>query len=297
MNPFELTGFSFLGFYVLLGTAVIIGMRAWIRHLESAEAPPAQNMTDPYLIAHLRAGENEALRVATVALLDRGLLVAEGDKLKTKNGNAFDAVKRPIEKAILQHFKSPGEGHEIFKDVGAKTACYSYEKVLKEQRMIADAGTYAQRGLPVAIALGVLIAVTWTKINIAFAAGRHNVGFLVALTVVFGIVAVVFWFKRHTAPGDAMLADLRSLFSRLKGRAKSLRPGGQTNEAALLAAVFGLSALSAASFPFMENLYPAKSRDGSGCGSSFSGSSSSDSSSCSSGSSCSGGCGGGGCGG
>ena len=84
MNPFELTGFSFLGFYVLLGIAVIWGLRAWIRHLETADAPPAQNMTDPYLIAHLRSGENEALRVATVALLDRGLLVAEGETLKKK---------------------------------------------------------------------------------------------------------------------------------------------------------------------------------------------------------------------
>ncbi|MCY7387557.1 MAG: TIGR04222 domain-containing membrane protein [Burkholderiales bacterium] len=292
MNPFALTGFSFLGFYVLLGLAVMWGLRMWIRQLESASAPPAQNMTDPYLIAHLRAGENEALRVATVALLDRGLLVAQGQTLKTKNTKSFGVVQRPIEKAILQHFTSPGEGHEIFKDSGARIACSGYEKVLKEQRMIADAGTYAKRFLPVAIALGVLIAVTWTKINIAFSAGRHNVGFLVMLTIVFAIIALVIWFRRHTARGEAMLADLRSLFSRLKGRAKSLRAGGQTNEAALLAAVFGLSALPAASFPFMEQLYPAKSRDGSGCGAS-----STDSSSCSSGSSCSGGCGGGGCGG
>ena len=294
MNPFELTGFSFLGFYVLLGMAVILGLRTWIRHLETADSPPTQNMTDPYLIAHLRAGENEALRVATVALLDRGLLVADGEKLLTKNSKAFGVVQRPIEKSILQHYNSPGEGHEIFKDSGAKRACDGYEKVLKDQRMIADGSTYTKRFLPVAVALAVLVAVTWTKISIAFSVGRHNVGFLVILTILFSIIAFVFWFRRRTARGDAMLTDLRSLFARLKGRAKSLRAGGQTNEAALLAAVFGLSALPAASFPFMEKLYPAKSRDGSSCGSS---SSDSSSSSCSSGSSCGGGCGGGGCGG
>ena len=292
MNPFELTGFNFLGFYLLLGFVVIWGLIVWIRRAESANASPVQNMTDPYLIAYLRAGENEALRVATVALLDRGLLVADGEKLKTKNTNAYGVVQRAVEKAILQHFRSPGEGHEIFKDVGAKRACAGYERTLKQQQMIADGGTYAQRFLPVAAALGVLIAVTSVKINIAFSAGRHNVGFLVMLTILFSIVAFVCWFKRRTARGDAMLKDLRSLFSRLKRRARALRPGGQTNEAALLAAVFGLSALPAASFPFMERLYPSKSRDGSGCGSS-----SSESSSCSSGSSCGGGCGGGGCGG
>ena len=292
MNPFELTGFSFLGFYLLLGIAAMLAMRAWIKHLETANAPPAQNMTDPYLIAYLRNGENEAMRVATVALLDRGLLVAVGENLTTKNSKAFGVVQRPIEKAILQHFVSPGEGHEVFKNIAAKSACTSYENLLKQQGMIADAGVYLTRLLPALVVLGLLVAVTWTKISIAFSQGRHNVGFLVVLTILFGIIAIVIWCRRRTARGDEMLSDLRSLFSRLKNRAKSMRAGGQTNEAALLAAVFGLSALPAASFPFLEKLYPAKARDGSGCGSS-----SDSSSSCSSGSSCGGGCGGGGCGG
>ena len=291
MNPFDLTGASFLGFYVLVGIAVVWALRLWLRHQETANATPAQNMTDPYLIAHLRGGENEALRVATVALLDRSLLVADGEKLKTKKTNAFGAVSRPIEKAILQHYIKSGEGHQIFKDVAAKRACADYSKELKDQGLLADTRTYTARFAPVMIALGVLIAVTWIKITIAFSQGRHNVGFLVVLTILFGIIVLFAWFRRHTARGDAMLADLRSLFSRLKDRAKSLRAGGQTNEAALLAAVFGLSALPAASFPFMKKLYPAKSGDGSSCGSS------SDSSSSSSGSSCGGGCGGGGCGG
>ena len=288
MNPFDLTGASFLGFYVLVGIAVVWTLRLWLRHQETANATPAQNITDPYLIAHLRAGDNEALRVATVALLDRSLLVADGEKLKAKNTKAFGSVSRPIEKAILQHYRDAGEGHEIFNDVAAKQACADYSKVLKDQGLLADTRTYTARFAPVMIALVVLIAVTWIKITIAFAAGRHNVGFLVVLTIFFGIIVLATWFRRHTGRGDAMLADLRSLFSRLKDRAKSLRAGGQTNEAALLAAVFGLSALPAASFPFMKNLYTAKSGDGSSCGSS------SDSSSCSSGSSC---CGGGGCGG
>ncbi len=292
MNPFELTGFSFLGFYLLLGIAAMLAMRAWIRHLETANAPPTQNMTDPYLIAYLRNGENEAMRVATVALLDRGLLVAVGENLTTKNSKAFGVVQRPIESAILQHFVSPGEGHEVFKNIAAKSACTSYGNLLKQQGMIADAGVYLTRLLPALVILGLLVAVTCTKISIAFSQGRHNVGFLVVLTILFGIIAIVIWCRRRTARGDEMLADLRSLFSRLKNRAKSMRAGGQTNEAALLAAVFGLSALPAASFPFLERLYPAKARDGSGCGST-----SDSSSSCSSGSSCGGGCGGGGCGG
>ncbi len=293
MNPFELTGFSFLFFYVLLGVAVLWGLYVAIRQLESATITPQQNMTDPYLIAHLRAGANEALRVATVALLDRGLLTASGTNLTTKNGKAFAAAQRPIEKAILHRYAKSAESHKIFTDAPAKAACNVYEKTLQSQGLIADMGTFVKRLPLVAVGLAVLIGVAWNKVNIAFSQGRHNVGFLIFLALVFSVIALVILKRRRTGAGDAMLADLRSLFSRLKDRAKSLRAGGATNEAALLAAVFGLSALTASSFPFLESLYPKRSGDGSSCGAS----SCSSSSSCSSGSSCSGGCGGGGCGG
>jgi hypothetical protein len=74
------------------------------------------------------------------------------------------------------------------------------------------------------------------------------------------------------------------MFARLRSRADSLRQGGATNEAALLAAVFGVGELSPTRFPAVEALTPKpkKSDGGSSC-----------SSSCSS---CGGGCGGG-CGG
>ncbi len=288
MNPFQLTGFSFLGFYLLLGIAVNLGLRAWIRHRESADARPQQNLTDPYSIAYLRAGKNEALRVATVALLDRGLLLAEGDTLETRDCDAIGMAQRPIEKAILKRYATPGLAHEIFRDSAAENACMSYEKVLTNQRMLADRHVYSKRFLPVAIAISVLVAVTWTKISIAFSQGRHNVVFLIFLTIALAIFLLSVWNKRRTGLGDAMLTDLRTLFARLKGRSMSLRAGGQTNEAALLAAVFGLAALPAANFPFTKKLYRSKTNSGSSCGSA---------SSCSSGSSCGGGCGGGGCGG
>ena len=223
-----------------------------------------------------------------MALLDRGLLKSDSGTLTTKNSEAVGLVQRPIEKAILKRYLTAGEADEVFTDSAAKSACESYARVLTDQHMIAGGGAYAKRLLPVGVAIGALVAVAGTKISLAFSQGRHNMGFLIFLTLVFGIVALMVWRRRRTARGDAMLTDLRSLFARLKGRAKSLRAGGQTNEAALLAAVFGLSALSAASFPFMEKLYPAKASSGSSGGSS---------SSCSSGSSCGGGCGGGGCGG
>ena len=276
MNPFELTGFSFLFFFLVLAFGVLLCLRLWFRQIETGNGKSQQNLTDPYLIAYLRDGTNEALRVATVSLLDRGLLVNSGTSLSSKNVKALELAQRPIEKAVLKHYFASGEAHEIFKDTAAIQACDSYAKVLKNQGLLADTDAYMKRLLPVGVALVVLAGVCWAKVSTAFSQGRHNVGFLIFLTIVFCIATLVIWRRRRTAQGDAMLSDLRSLFSRLKGRAKTLQGGGRTNEAAILAAVFGLSALPVASFPFMEKLYPAKARSGSSCG---------------------GGCGGGGCGG
>jgi hypothetical protein len=95
-----------------------------------------------------------------------------------------------------------------------------------------------------------------------------------------------------------MIADLQNLYGGLKDRALFLRTGGATLEPLMLAAVFGVGALSSADFAFTHVLFPrakaaaqSTSTCGSSCGSSCS------SSSC--GSSCGGGCGGGcgGCGG
>ncbi|HTD29386.1 MAG TPA: TIGR04222 domain-containing membrane protein [Xanthomonadaceae bacterium] len=288
MNPFDLHGFAFLFFYLLAGIGTLWGLRAWIRFLERGDGTSRQDMSDPYLIAYLRAGHNEALRVATVALIDRGLLDAKDQTLSTRNADAVELVQRPIEKAILKRYLTPGKAFEIFKDEAAIGSCTAYRRLLEDKRMIADGSTYVKRLPWVLIAIGLLIMITLVKVDMALSQGRHNVGFLIVLTLVFAFSVFVIWGKRRTASGDATLADLRALFARLKDRAGALRAGGETNEAALLTAVFGLAALPTMMFPFTRNLYPSGSTNGSSCGASGS--------SCGS-SSCGGGCGGGGCGG
>lgn len=288
MNPFQLHGFSFLLFYLVVGVITLVGLRTMIRRQETADARKVPQLADPYLIATLRAGANEAMRVATVALLDRKLLLQTGEEVKSKSRQAQEMVQRPLEKAILKKFQSAASAHEVFKDRDAVKSCEGYRKVLASYGLIADSRVYGRRAAPVMVALVVLCGVAMAKVNIALAEGRHNIGFLLALAAVFSLFALYWWFKRLTAPGEQTIDDLKTLFGRLKKRSATLPKGGETNEVAMLAGVFGLSALSASDYPFLEKLYPSKSGDGSGCGSS---------SSCSSGSSCGGGCGGGGCGG
>lgn len=74
-NPLDLAGRQFLTFYAFTA-AVTLGLLYVARSAGDGGDPPRIDTSDPYLIACLRGGKNEALRVATVALIDRGVLDA-----------------------------------------------------------------------------------------------------------------------------------------------------------------------------------------------------------------------------
>src|SRR5688572_6470436 len=113
MNPFDLPGPQFLAFYAALGLVVVVLVSILRRMAESGPVPKV-DVSDPYLIAYLRGGENEALRVATVSLVDRGLLIAEDENLRAKKNVSLDGVRRPIEKALLRKFMQSHKATIIF---------------------------------------------------------------------------------------------------------------------------------------------------------------------------------------
>jgi uncharacterized membrane protein YgcG len=131
-----------------------------------------------------------------------------------------------------------------------------------------------------------LLGVSITKIISAVSRGHHNVLFLAILTMVFAVWTVAIWKKNRTGAGDQVLREAQRRFLSLKGRAKSVRPGGTTSDASFLAAVYGLSVLPVVYFPYIKTLFPkaasSSGGDAGGCGGGGCGSS---------------GCGGGGCGG
>src|SRR5437588_12837497 len=99
MNPLDLRGPEFLLFYLFLIALTPIALMILRRAAEAGDAPKME-LADPYLIAYLRGGENETLRVAIVSLIDRGLLVANGTTITRANQAAANAVRRPIEKLL-----------------------------------------------------------------------------------------------------------------------------------------------------------------------------------------------------
>ena len=73
MNPFDLNGPNFLVFYAVCGAVVCLVL--YLLRLQEPQTPDGAVPTDPQLIAYLRGGATEALRITAVTLLERGALV------------------------------------------------------------------------------------------------------------------------------------------------------------------------------------------------------------------------------
>ncbi len=256
-NPFDLSGPEFLIFYAILG-ALTIALLWFARHTSEADDAPRIDYSDPYLLAYLRGGEKEVIRVVTVSLIDRGLLQANDDQLVVVNDNAVNIVRRPVEKALLQHFRFRAKASSAFTSPGILSTCQEYGDALQRLRLIPDESILRTRLWRLCAAVILLTGVAALKILIALQRGRTNIFFLVLLAVFFVFIAIRVHNPLRTRRGDALLADLRNLFSSLKGRAAMLRPGGETADAALLMAVFGLGALPSAAFPYAKQFQPRK---------------------------------------
>jgi uncharacterized protein (TIGR04222 family) len=289
MNPFDLPGPEFLVFYLVFGIVVLTAIVLIRYSRETAVAAP--RLTDPYIIAYLRGGKDEAHRVAAASLLDRKLLTMSSEtRLKTVNSEAIDIVRRPIERRILEKFKDGGTVQSLFTDVTLAAESYKYQTELVRLGMLPDEQAEEFRNRVVFASIILLAGTAITKIVIALSRGRTNILFLILMSIVMMVLAYRLSHPRRTRAGDAVLDDLQTLFGGLRGRAASLSPGGKGTEAAFLAAVFGLGALPAGTFPFAPTLQRRRATADSSSSSWFS--------SCGSSSSCGGGgCGGGGCGG
>lgn len=288
MNPFLWSGPQYLAFYVVLAVAVVVVCWIWSRLGPAKPAAPVTELTgDPYRVACLRGGPNEAIRVALFNLVDRGLLKLEsgGPEVRAARGDATDLVRRPLDQAIIRSAARPTTADRILHAQPVRDVARRYGEELRERGLFANTDELRRRRAIVVPAFAILAVFAVGKIGYAMFQGRSNVWFLGFLWLAASVAVAAVYFSSNTRAGREALATVQALVGRLKNRAPTLKSGGATNEALLLASVFGLAALPSTMFPFMEELFPRpkpSSGDGGGDG----------------GSSCSSGCGGGGgCGG
>ncbi|HUA21989.1 MAG TPA: TIGR04222 domain-containing membrane protein [Bryobacteraceae bacterium] len=284
-SPFDLRGPEFLVFYIALGAVALLVLYL-LRYVGQSSEAPRMDLSDPYLIAYLRGGQNEVLRVATVSLIDRGFLEASGTKVSAVRERPASLLRLPLEQHLYNFFAPvPAEASLVFKAREFDREAKAYEKELAQLDFVPGTAARNAQTLRLGVALLVLWMVAAIKLAVAFQRGRSNVAFLILLAVVFSVLAGKAGRPRITRSGAAMVASLRTLFSGLKDRASLFTPGADATDVLMLAAVFGIAAMPATVFPHVRTLYPRAAKSASsGCGSSC-------------GSSCGSGCGGGGCGG
>jgi uncharacterized protein (TIGR04222 family) len=308
VNPFDLRGPEFLLFYFMFSVAVLVILFFLLRRDERRDVgkPP---LDDPYLVASLRGGEREALRVAALSLIDRGLLALKSsgkpsifsseteNRLEVKDPAAIDAVKRPIEKRVLEAFKTAQPISTTMDSLVGCSPCLDYTLNLEKFGLLPGPQTRDARQRRLWIALTILVGVAGLKMLIALSRGRTNLLFLIILASLAAYVALRIGNPFRTARGEEFLNDVKSLFGTLRLRADSLRPGGATSDLVWLASAFGLSAVSPILFPHVSALLPRRPHREPGSGGWGSSSSCGTFSSCGGGGCGGGGCGGGGCGG
>lgn len=315
----DMPGPSFLFLFV---TAIIIAHIVCWQWRQMADPTAGQSpptippSPDPYGIAYLRGGANEATRLAALALIQRGVLeVTEETKAKNfqistpqpptlrRVPNASVGNLLPAEEALYEATRTPLLASEIFGTTGVSTKVNRQFKAV--QQFLENEELLTTPALRAAIttcnwwAAGLLLLLGSYKLVDALIEGRHNIGFLSILLCVVPLSFIPARAPRLTAKGRAYLKQLQTAFHGLP-RAPSLvsESGNFANDAAatliLSVAIFGTMALQGVAFADYNRMFPkAPTANSAGCG----GSSGCGSSSCGSSGCGGGGCGGGGCGG
>lgn len=303
MNPFALPGPSFLSFFMFYGIAVCLltrGVTSAIERHRSARLPPPE-LSDPYALAYLRGGAAEAARLTVFALIDRGLLDTQGRRIVAV-AQAGHVGLGALEKKMLTAFAKPRElAAVISRRKWTKPFDAKYGPALRAAGLLTrrDGASRAIRTL----ALGAILGVALLKIALAVLAGRHNIVYLIVMSLAFSafLLRPLRW---RTQRGEQWLSDQRTLFTGLREQYPT-RPAAASSDALWVAAAFGFGALPALAYPVLGQVFTgpitnssisdsSSSLYGADTNSCSSGGSDSSGSSCSGGGSGCGGCGSGG---
>jgi uncharacterized protein (TIGR04222 family) len=318
VNPFDLRGPQFLAFYWAL-TGFCVVLLLVVRSQSHVGGEPTRVISDPYLLAYLRVGRAEVVRVALLSLIQDGVVVADRRVLSLPSDDpprppppGPARPRTPLEDELVARLREhPATADQLVAEgAGTDTAAECAHR-LEELGYLRGAASLQSITIGRLGAITLLITVAFIKVAVAVSRGRSNVFFLgMSSLAATGLLWTSGAPARMTVRGRNALDAAAGLLSGARKRLYTPAVLLRTEELALIAAVFGFADFDYAHVNFLfwsalrsSQPSPALSATNasSGCGSTVS-SCSSTSSSCSSGggSSCGGGgssCGGGGCGG
>ena len=258
VNPFDWSGPWFLLAYLIFGVLVYYLARELLIRQELRNPHAQLSLADdPYRIAFLRGGALEAVKIAAIVLVDRGLLRADGPLLETASADSLRFASHDIERDVLRlYLGRQGHSKELAAQAEMLPACRAYQETLTQQELLVGPPLLRRRARITWPAHWLLLTVAAVKAVIAISRQHYNLLFLALLLAVFLLMLRGLRTQAISWSAQRLLTDLRMLFGRLNLRASRLQAGSSSADMALLAAIFGLGALPLSVYAYVAQLYP-----------------------------------------
>ncbi len=258
VNPFDWSGPWFLLAYLIFGVLVYYLARELLIRQELRNPHAQLSLADdPYRIAFLRGGALEAVKIAAIVLVDRGLLRADGPLLETASADSLRFASHDIERDVLRlYLGRQGHSKELAAQAEMLPSCRAYQETLTQQELLVGPPLLRRRARITWPAHYLLLTVAAVKAVIAISRQHYNLLFLALLLAVFLLMLRGLRTQAISWSAQRLLTDLRMLFGRLNLRASRLQAGSSSADMALLAAIFGLGALPLSVYAYVAQLYP-----------------------------------------
>ncbi len=258
VNPFAWSGPWFLLAYLIFGVLVYYLARELLIRQELRNPHAQLSLADdPYRIAFLRGGALEAVKIAAIVLVDRGLLRADGPLLETASADSLRFASHDIERDVLRlYLGRQGHSKELAAQAEMLPSCRAYQETLTQQELLVGPPLLRRRARITWPAHWLLLTVAGVKAVIAISRQHYNLLFLAVLLAIFLLMLRGLRTQAISWSAQRLLTDLRMLFGRLNLRASRLQAGSSSADMALLAAIFGLGALPLSVYAYVAQLYP-----------------------------------------
>lgn len=258
VNPFDWSGPWFLLAYLIFGLLVYYLARELLIRQELRNPHAQLSLADdPYRIAFLRGGALEAVKIAAIVLVDRGLLRADGPLLETASADSLRFASHDIERDVLRlYLGRQGHSKELAAQADMLPSCRAYQDSLTQQELLVGPPLLRRRERITWPAHYLLLTVAAVKAVIAISRQHYNLLFLALLLATFLLMLRGLRTQATSWSAQRLLTDLRMLFGRLNQRAARLQAGSSSADMALLAAIFGLGALPLSVYAYVAELYP-----------------------------------------
>ncbi|QYG07258.1 TIGR04222 domain-containing membrane protein [Janthinobacterium sp. PAMC25594] len=257
-NPFDWSGPWFLLAYLIFGLLVYYLARELLIRQELRNPHAQLSLADdPYRIAFLRGGALEAVKIAAIVLVDRGLLRADGPLLETASADSLRFASHDIERDVLRlYLGRQGHSKELAAQAEMLPSCRAYQETLTRQELLVGPPLLRRRERITWVAHWLLVTVAGVKAVIAISRQHYKLLFLALLLAIFLLMLRGLRTQATSWSAQRLLTDLRMLFGRLNLRASRLQAGSGSGDMALLAAIFGMGALPPSVYAYVAELYP-----------------------------------------